>query len=87
LSTAKAALDAAAHLGCARRVHYQGYVISQKPENLTGAQRDMKSAVFGVTLAGVLAFDHRSTFQYYDQRFVGRTYFRAEEGSGPCAAG
>lgn len=82
--TAKAALDAAASLTCARRLHYVGYASGALPENLSQPERDMKCAVFAVTLAGVLAFDHPTNWQHYDQSFVGRTYFRVEESSGPC---
>jgi hypothetical protein len=43
--------------------------------------------VFAVTLAGVLAFDHRTSWHHYDKSFVGRNYFRVQEGSGRCDAG
>jgi hypothetical protein len=82
--TAKAALDAADCLTCARRLHYVGYAGAKLPENLSPQDRDMKCAVFAVTLAGVLTFDHPISWQYYDQNFVGRTYYRVEEGSGSC---
>ena len=42
----------------------------------------MESSVFAVTLAGVLAFDHRTSWHHYDESFVGRNYFRVEEPSG-----
>jgi hypothetical protein len=54
------------------------------PENLKPRERDMESSVFAVTLAGVLAFDHRTRWHHYDESFVGRNYFRVEEGSGRC---
>jgi hypothetical protein len=41
--------------------------------------------VFAVTLAGVLAFDHGTSWRHYDESFVGRNYFRAQEGVGRCA--
>lgn len=84
LMTAKAALDAAAGLTCARRLHHLGYASANLPENLGPQDRDMKCSVFAVTLAGVLAFDHPAAWRHYDQMFVGRDYFRVEEGSGPC---
>ena len=85
LMTAKAALDAAKDAGCVRRVYYVDYASSKRPENLDAAQRDMQSAVFAVTLAGVMAFDHGTSWHHYDQSFVGRNYFRVEEPGGQCA--
>ena len=46
----------------------------------------MESAVFAVTLAGVIAFDQRTAWHYYDQSFIGRNYFRVEEPKGDCGA-
>ena len=85
LATAQAALDAARTLPCARRVHYVDYASSRMPENLDGQQRDMESAVFAVTLAGILALDHQVFWHKYDKAFVGRNYFRVEEGRGTCS--
>jgi hypothetical protein len=79
LMTAKAALDAAASLTGARRLHYVGYASAKLPENLSPQDCDMKCAVYAVTLAGVLALDHPTAWQHYDQIYVGRNYFRAEE--------
>jgi hypothetical protein len=84
LLTARAALDGAAALSCARRVYYVNYASSRLPENLSAQQRDMASSVFAVTLAGVLALDHSVAWHRYDSSFVGRSYFRTEEGTGPC---
>lgn len=53
LMTARAALDAAEDMTAARRLHYVGYASAKLPENLTGQSRDMKCAVYAVTLAGV----------------------------------
>jgi len=86
LMTAKAALDAVKDLACVRRVYYVDYASSRLPENLDARQRDMESSVFAVTLAGVLAFDHRTSWHHYDESFVGRNYFRAEEAAGRCDA-
>lgn len=87
LMTAKAALDAVQGLACVRRVSYVDYASSQLPENLDAEQRDMESSVYAVTLAGVLAFDHRTSWHHYDESFVGRNYFRVQEGAGSCDAG
>ena len=87
LMTAKAALDAVQDLACVRRVSYVDYASSRLPENLDAQQRDMESSVFAVTLAGVLAFDHRTSWHHYDKSFVGRNYFRVQEGVGRCDAG
>jgi hypothetical protein len=84
LMTAKAALDAVNDLGCVRRVFYVDYASSRLPENLDAQQRDMESSVFAVTLAGVLALDHRTSWHHYDKSFVGRNYFRVEETAGRC---
>jgi hypothetical protein len=84
--TAKAALGAANDLGCARRVHYVDYASARLPENLTGQQRDMESSVLAVTAAGLLALDHGSIWHPYYRSYLGRNYFRVEEGAGPCRA-
>jgi hypothetical protein len=86
LMTAKAALDAASNMGCVRRVYYVDYASAKLPPNLNGEQRDEKSAVFAVTLDGVFAFDHGTSWHYYDQSFIGRDYFRVEEPRGDCTA-
>ena len=83
LMTAKAALDAAADMACVRRAYYVDYASSKLPENLTAHERDMSSAVFGVTLAGVIAYDQSTAWSHYDQSFVGRNYYRVEEPSRP----
>jgi len=86
LMTAHAALDAVKDLACVRRVYYVDYASSHLPENLSAQERDMASSVFAVTLAGVLAFDHRTAWHHYDESFVGRNYFRVQEGAGRCDA-
>jgi hypothetical protein len=84
LYTAKVALDAAKGLLCARRSYYIDYASSRLPENLRTQERDMQSAVFAVTLAGVLALDHGTSWRHYHRSYVGRNYFRTEEGVGRC---
>lgn len=84
--TARAALDAVRGLGCVRRVHYVNYASARLPENLNSQQRDRESSVFAVTLAGVLALDHGTSWHHYDQSYVGRNYFRVEEPAGGCRA-
>ena len=84
LMTAKAALDAVKNIACVRRVYYVDYASSKLPENLNAPQRDIESAVFAVTLAGVMAFDHSTAWHHYDQSFIGRNYFRVEEPDGNC---
>jgi hypothetical protein len=86
LMTAKAAVDAAKSLGCARRLYFVDYASSRLPENLDAKQRDMESAVFAVTAAGIRALDHSSAWHHYNDSFVGRNYFRVEEGTGHCTA-
>ncbi len=87
LMTAKAALDAVGDLGCMRRVYYVDYASSKLPENLDAQQRDRESSVFAVTLAGVMALDHRTSWHHYDKSFVGRNYFRVEEAASRCDGG
>jgi hypothetical protein len=86
LMTAKAALDAAGDMDCVRRAFFVDYASSKLPANLTARERDMESAVFAVTLAGVIAFDQSTAWQHYDQSFIGRNYFRVEEPAGRCRA-
>ena len=81
LMSAKAALDAAEGLTGARRLYHVGYASAERPENLDPQERDMKCAVYAVTLAGVLALGHPTAWQHYDQNYVGRDYFRVEDGS------
>ena len=84
LMTARAALDAAKTLSCVRRVFYVDYASSQLPQNLNAQQRDMESSVFAVTLAGVQALDHSTSWHHYDESFVGRNYFRVQEAPPRC---
>ena len=79
--TARAALDATEGLN-AHRVHYVGYSSAKSPENLGAKDRDMKCAVYAVTVAGVLALDHPMAWQHYDEMFVGRRYVRSDV---PCS--
>lgn len=82
--TAKAALDAAEGLAGACRLCHVGYASGKLPENLDPQDRDIKSAVYAVTLAGVLAFDHANRWQQDDQPFIGRSYCRALDGKAAC---
>jgi hypothetical protein len=84
LMTARAALDAADGLGCARRVHYVDYASRRLRKNLTAQQQNLESSVFAVTAAGVRALDHSMNWRWYDEAYVGRHYFRVEEGAGRC---
>jgi hypothetical protein len=82
--TAKAALEAAGDLSCARRVYYVDYASARLPDNLQGQQRDLESSVLAATAAGILALDHASVWHPYHRSYLGRNYFRIEEGSGSC---
>ena len=84
LMTAKAALEATKDIACARRVYYLDYASRVLPENLAGQQRDMESSVLAVTAAGILALDHASVWHPYHRSYLGRNYFRIEEGVGQC---
>jgi hypothetical protein len=82
--TAKAALEAARTVPCARRLHYVDYASAHLPENLDAQQRDMESSVLAATAVGILALDHTSIWAQYHRTYLGRNYFRVEESSGPC---
>jgi hypothetical protein len=84
LMTAKAALDAVKDSNCVRRVYYVDYASSQLPQNLDVQKRDMESSVLAVTLAGVQALDHSTSWHHYDESFVGRNYFRVQAPAGRC---
>jgi hypothetical protein len=86
LMTAKAALDAVKETSCVRKVYYVDYASSRLPQNLDAQQRDMESSVFAVTLAGIQAMDHSTSWHHYDHSFVGRNYFRVQEPGGHCDA-
>ncbi len=78
LMTAKLALNAAERLNGVRRLHHLGYACGALPENLNGYDRDMKCAVYAVTLAAMQALGHSTNWQHYDQSFVARNYVRLE---------
>ena len=82
--TAKLALAAAQDLSGARLIHHLGYACGERPENLNGYERDMKCAIYAVTLAAIQALDHATNWSHYDQSFVARDYCRVEE-SGPAS--
>ena len=84
LMTAKAALDAVKDSSCVRRVYYVDYASSRLPQNLDVQKRDMESSVLAVTLAGVQALDHSTSWHHYDESFVGRNYFRVQDPTGRC---
>lgn len=85
LMTAKAALDAAKGLPCVRRVSYVDYASAKLPENLNSLQRDEQSSVYAVTLSGVLALDHRTSWRHYDESFIGRSYFHVADPAPSCS--
>lgn len=87
LMTANVALDAVRDISCARKVYYIDYASAQLPENIDAQQRDMESSVYAVTLAGVLAFDHHTSWHHYDKSFVGKNYFRVEQATSRCNIG
>ncbi|MGE3149903.1 MAG: hypothetical protein AB7K04_12640 [Pseudorhodoplanes sp.] len=83
--TGRAALEATKHLACARRLHFVNYASAKLPENLTVQERTIEASIFAVTTAGVRAFDHASPWRHYGV-YLGRNYFRTEEGKGRCEA-
>jgi len=84
LMTAKAAFAAVQGMSCVRLVSYVDYASMNLPPNLNAEQRDLESSVFAVTLAGILAFDHRVSWHHYDGHFVGRNYFRVVQQAAGC---
>jgi LmbE family N-acetylglucosaminyl deacetylase len=79
--TGKLALEAVTELSGMRLVHHLGYASGERPENLGGYERDMKCAVYAVTLAAIQALDHSTNWSHYDQSFVARDYWRTDDGS------
>ncbi len=65
----------------ARWWHHLGYAASSHPENLDRDQRDLKCAVYAVTVAGVLALGHPMSWHHYNGLFSGRDYYRIENPS------
>ncbi len=78
LATADAILDAANDIP-ARWFRHVGYASMDRPKNLAPDDRDMQCAVFAVTLAGIMALDHRVSWQHYDGLYIGRSCYSVEE--------
>ncbi len=74
--TGKLTIAAAQDLSGARLMHHLGYACGERPENLSGYERDIKCAVYAVTLAAIQALDHSTNWSHYDQSFVARDYCR-----------
>ena len=87
LATATLALDAVKDMSCVNRAFYVDYASAKLPPNLNAQDRDLKSAVFAVTLDGVIDFDHRTAWHHYDGFYSGRQYFRVQQASGDCTRG
>ena len=86
LMTAQAVLDATKDAPCVRRVFYVDYASAKLPENLNTRQRDMQSSVYAITMAGVQALDHWSSWRHYDEAYIGRAHFRVQEPPASCNA-
>lgn len=87
LATARLALDAVKDMSCVNRAYYVDYASAKLPPNLNAQDRDMKSAVFAVTLDGIIDLDHRTAWHHYDGYYSGREYFRVEQAAGNCTRG
>ena len=87
LATARLALDAVKDMSCMNRAYYVDYATAKLPPNLDAQDRDMKSAVFAVTLDGVIELGHRTAWHHYDGFYSGREYFRVEQAAGNCTRG
>jgi hypothetical protein len=46
----------------------------------------LETSVLAVTAAGILALDQTSIWEPYRQTYLGREYFRVEQGSGSCGS-
>ena len=87
LATARLALDATKDMSCLSRAYYVDYASAKLPANLSSQDRDMKSAVFAVTLDGIIDLDHRTAWHHYDGFYSGRQYFRVQQAGPDCAKG
>lgn len=87
LATARLALDAVKDMSCISRDYYVDYASAKLAPNLTAQDRDMKSAVFAVTLDGIIDLDHRTAWHHYDGFYSGREYVRTEQPTGNCTRG
>ena len=87
LATARLALDATKNMSCMSRAFYVDYASAKLPANLSSQDRDMKSAVFAVTLDGIINLDHRTAWHHYDGFYSGRQYFRVQQAGSDCAKG
>ena len=87
LATAKLGLDAVKNMNCVSRAYYVDYASAKLPANLNAQDRDMKSAVFAVTLDGIIDFDHRTLWHHYDGFYSGREYFRVQRAGPDCLKG
>lgn len=87
LATARLALDAVKDMSCVNRAYYVDYASAKMPANLDAQDRDMKSAVFAVTLDGIIDLDHRTAWHHYDGFYSGREYYRVDQATGNCTRG
>lgn len=78
LFSARLVREAAAGLP-ARWWHHLGYAAAAHPENLDRDQRDLKCAVYAVTVAGVLALGHPMSWHHYNGLYSGRDHCRRED--------
>jgi hypothetical protein len=86
LMSAKVALDAARPHRCIARTYFIDYASASLPENLVPKQRDLESSAFAVTAYAIRALDHYNAWHHYNDNYIGKNYFRSEDGSGPCTA-
>ncbi|MDX2288380.1 MAG: PIG-L family deacetylase [Hyphomicrobiaceae bacterium] len=82
--TARLVGESTAGLVCAERVFHVAYASAKLPENLGGQERDLKTAVFAVTVAGIRELDHSANWRWYRLAYLGRSYKRAVPASAPC---
>jgi len=78
LCSARLVREAAAGLPV-RWWHHLGYAAAEQPENLDRAQRDLKCAVYAVTVAGVLALGHPMSWDHYNEAYCGRDHYRRSD--------
>ncbi len=82
--TARLVGDATGTLSCAERVFHIAYASAKLPENLGGQERDLKTAVFAVTVAGIRELDHVANWRWYRLAYLGRNYVRSIPAIAAC---
>jgi hypothetical protein len=75
--TGRAARDASV-VSCATATLHAGYStgLEGTEANLTDPEHEVEAAVFGVTVSGIMRFDHESRWEGGHRKYLGRSYAR-----------